>query len=81
MFAAKHLRRITSSGVFIPEIDGLRFVAISMVVSFHVWTFFMLIVCAAYFALCERPFMHRNWPARIIAHVRLRRTDRAAAIP
>ncbi|MBN1342160.1 MAG: acyltransferase [Phycisphaerae bacterium] len=29
--------RITSSGRFIPEIDGLRFLAISWVVLFHVW--------------------------------------------
>ena len=30
-----HFRRQTSSGMFIPEIDGLRFVAIAAVVAFH----------------------------------------------
>ena len=29
------LRRITSKGTFIPEIDGLRFVAIASVVMYH----------------------------------------------
>jgi peptidoglycan/LPS O-acetylase OafA/YrhL len=29
------LRRITSSGKFIPQVDGLRFIAISLVVFFH----------------------------------------------
>lgn len=33
------LRRITSSGGFIPEIDGLRFVAISSVVAFHLYEY------------------------------------------
>src|SRR4051794_34066835 len=32
----RHLTRITSSGRFVPEIDGLRFVAISLVVLIHV---------------------------------------------
>jgi peptidoglycan/LPS O-acetylase OafA/YrhL len=32
----KHLRRRTTSGRFIPEVDGLRFVAIALVVLFHV---------------------------------------------
>jgi peptidoglycan/LPS O-acetylase OafA/YrhL len=32
-------RRITSSGTFIPEIDGLRFVAIASVVMHHLTTF------------------------------------------
>ncbi|HTQ52984.1 MAG TPA: acyltransferase [Bryobacteraceae bacterium] len=31
----RHLRRITSGGRFVPEIDGLRFVAIAAVVAFH----------------------------------------------
>jgi peptidoglycan/LPS O-acetylase OafA/YrhL len=31
----RHLRRTTTSGRFIPEIDGLRFVAIASVVVFH----------------------------------------------
>jgi len=33
------LRRITSSGNFIPEIDGLRFIAILSVVLFHIYGF------------------------------------------
>ncbi|NMH29501.1 acyltransferase family protein [Flavobacterium silvaticum] len=35
------LRRITSSRNFIPEIDGLRFLAISSVVFYHLWHFFL----------------------------------------
>ena len=31
------LRRITSAGDYVPEVDGLRFVAILWVVLFHVW--------------------------------------------
>src|SRR5689334_15938066 len=34
----QHFRRITTSGGFIPEIDGLRFVAISTVVLFHIFS-------------------------------------------
>ncbi len=33
---AGRLRRVTSSGRFVPEIDGLRFLAIVLVVAFHV---------------------------------------------
>ena len=33
------LRRITSSGDYIPEIDGLRFVAILSVVLYHLYGF------------------------------------------
>lgn len=33
------LRRVTSSGRFVPEIDGLRFLAIMVVVAFHVLTY------------------------------------------
>jgi peptidoglycan/LPS O-acetylase OafA/YrhL len=33
------LSRITSSGNFIPEIDGLRFVAIAAVVAFHIYEY------------------------------------------
>src|SRR5712692_5459743 len=33
------LRRITSSGRFVPEIDGLRFVAITSVVLYHLHGF------------------------------------------
>ncbi len=32
-----HLQRITSGGAWIPEIDGLRFVAISSVVLYHIY--------------------------------------------
>jgi hypothetical protein len=32
----KHLRRRTTSGRFIAEVDGLRFIAIALVVFFHV---------------------------------------------
>jgi len=32
---ARRLRRVTSSGRFVPEIDGLRFLAIMLVVAFH----------------------------------------------
>ena len=32
-----HLRRITSGGSWIPEVDGLRFVAISSVVLYHIF--------------------------------------------
>ena len=33
------LRRVTTTGRFVPEIDGLRFVAIMTVVAFHVLTY------------------------------------------
>jgi peptidoglycan/LPS O-acetylase OafA/YrhL len=32
----RHLRRKTTSGRFIPEVDGLRFIAIALVVFFHI---------------------------------------------
>ena len=35
----ERLRRITSSSRFIPEIDGLRFIAIALVVFFHIGVF------------------------------------------
>ena len=34
-----NFRRITSSGEFIPEIDGLRFVAVMLVLVYHVLVF------------------------------------------
>ena len=37
----KKLKRETSSGFFIPEIDGLRFLAIFIVVIFHIQLFFV----------------------------------------
>jgi peptidoglycan/LPS O-acetylase OafA/YrhL len=36
-FFRLHLRRVTSGGRWIPEIDGLRFVAIASVVLFHIF--------------------------------------------
>jgi peptidoglycan/LPS O-acetylase OafA/YrhL len=33
---ASKLRRVTSSGTFIPEIDGLRFIAIASVLAYHI---------------------------------------------
>jgi peptidoglycan/LPS O-acetylase OafA/YrhL len=30
-------RRVTASGAYVPEIDGLRFIAITPVVAFHLW--------------------------------------------
>src|SRR5690349_11306910 len=35
------LTRITSGGKFIPEIDGLRFIAIASVVAFHVYQYLL----------------------------------------
>jgi|ERR1700733_8718457 len=32
-----HLSRITSGGNFLPQIDGLRFIAIVWVIAYHVW--------------------------------------------
>jgi len=33
----EHFRRVTNSGAFVPEIDGLRFVAIASVIAFHLY--------------------------------------------
>ena len=53
------LRRITSGGKFIPEIDGLRFVAIASVVVSHVQ-----------FLLVERSALapSANWVFRAVNH-------------
>lgn len=32
-----HLRRITTSGAYVPEVDGLRFIAISSVLAYHIY--------------------------------------------
>lgn len=37
---AQRFRRVTSSGNYLPELDGLRFVAIAMVVVFHAWGYY-----------------------------------------
>ena len=44
------LRRIVSSGTFIPEIDGLRFVAIGLVLAYHVFGQIQLKDVSAYTA-------------------------------
>src|ERR1700737_4419339 len=33
----ERFRRLTSNGTFVPEIDGLRFVAIASVIAFHLY--------------------------------------------
>jgi peptidoglycan/LPS O-acetylase OafA/YrhL len=38
---ANKLSRVTSSGEFIPEIDGLRFIAISTVIFHHLLAMFL----------------------------------------
>jgi peptidoglycan/LPS O-acetylase OafA/YrhL len=48
MFLFNNLQRITSSGRFIPEIDGLRFVAIMSVVVFHLNGFILAKQTAVY---------------------------------
>ena len=45
-----HLSRRTTSGQFIPEIDGLRFVSIAMVVCFHLGGYTMAKSTAICFA-------------------------------
>ena len=42
------LSRVTSSGRFVPEIDGLRFIAIMSVVVFHMYDQFWASPCAAW---------------------------------
>ena len=49
-------RAMTKGRDFVPQIDGLRFVAI-------------IAVCSVLFALFERPFMQRNWPQKFWAWV------------
>jgi len=39
---ADRLSRVTSSGEFIPEIDGLRFIAILAVVTLHVMAVYLI---------------------------------------
>ena len=50
-----HLRRITTSGSYIPEIDGLRFVVLPAV------AFIGLIL----YIFVERPCMDKSWPAKL----------------
>lgn len=57
------LSRVTSSGVFIAEIDGLRFVAIAVVVVFHLRKFLIAYPVAAYSTPPEF-----DWAARLAWH-------------
>ena len=50
------LRRITSSSLFIPEIDGLRFLAIFLVVVYHVSG---EVVLRGKFIVASAPFFHQ----------------------
>jgi peptidoglycan/LPS O-acetylase OafA/YrhL len=57
------LSRVTSSGAFIAEIDGLRFLAIAPVVIFHVRNYLVAHPVAAY---AVRP--EADWVARVTQH-------------
>lgn len=57
------LSRVTSSGVFISEIDGLRFLAIAPVVIFHVRNYLTVHPVAAYATPPEL-----DWAARLVSH-------------
>jgi peptidoglycan/LPS O-acetylase OafA/YrhL len=57
-----HLRRITTSGRFIPEVDGIRFVAIGAVILFHLNGYMLARVAGAY------PDHSRSWLARLALH-------------
>jgi peptidoglycan/LPS O-acetylase OafA/YrhL len=37
----KKFRRITTNQVYLPEIDGIRFLAISLVILYHIYTYFI----------------------------------------
>ena len=62
---ATRLRRITSSGNYLPELDGLRFVAIAMVVVFHIWGYYRVYAPATSVdKLADHPILHevlRGW--------------------
>src|SRR4051812_10470409 len=59
----KSLSRVTSSGAFIAEIDGLRFLAIAPVVIFHVRNYLAAHPVAAYVAPPES-----DWAGLITRH-------------
>lgn len=59
-------KRITSSGSFIPEIDGLRFIAVVSVVLYHYWCFFNVKDLSTYtdnidYSFLERVLSHGNF--------------------
>lgn len=56
----KHFRRITSSDSFIPEIDGLRFLAITSVVLYHI---------NGYLRIKVPSFAYESDNSRILAHI------------
>lgn len=62
---ATRLRRVTSSGNYLPELDGLRFVAITMVVVFHVWGYYRVYAPATSVdEAADHPMVHevlRGW--------------------
>ncbi len=57
------LRRVTTSGDFIAEVDGLRFLAIAPVVLFHVRNYLTVHPVTTYAALPEH-----DWGARLALH-------------
>jgi peptidoglycan/LPS O-acetylase OafA/YrhL len=57
------LSRVTSSGAFIPEVDGLRFLAIAPVVIFHVGNYLTVHPVAAY---AEPAAL--DWAGRVARH-------------
>ncbi len=54
-------RRLTSSGDFIPEVDGLRFVAVSSVIIFHLFGFLEVKDKHQYSIPCHIPILHNFW--------------------
>lgn len=54
------LSRITSSGTFIPEIDGLRFVAIAAVVAFHIYEYLITRLGMSPLGVVGNAFLHGN---------------------
>lgn len=56
-------KRITSTGRFIPEIDGLRFIAVSSVVLYHFWCFFNVKDTAVYTDSTDYSFF-----AKLLSH-------------
>jgi peptidoglycan/LPS O-acetylase OafA/YrhL len=68
-------RRITTSGILIPEIDGLRFIAILSVVLFHIYGEFLVqmwngLQVHDLAGTAELPAKLHSWaiPLRFIAH-------------